>query len=759
MPFDRFTTEQIAGDLLPSSTLEQKIATGFHRCAPTNVEAGSEPEETRVNQVFDRVNTTAAIWLGTTLECAQCHDHKYDPFTQKEYYQLFAFFNNTVIEAERANPKVPGSIQFVGPYLVIPDGAKKAVDPAAKVNVKGLEKQLAARKKMLTAELDTWERETLASLTGSGELHVLDIADFVSTAGSPHKELPDKSVLLVDDPPEKDTYIVTVQTNLQGITGFKLETLLDPSLPGQGPGRGDAERPNFVLNTFAVKAAPTGKEPSPVKLVKARADFSQKGFDPAKAIDEDAKSAWAIAPQFHKPHWALFETAQAIGSPDGTTLTFTLVQDFGKGRTIGRLRLSALVGQAPAVPVPGDIVAILNKAKGQRTAEQKKRLLDYRFERDEEVQRLQGQLKQAEKNQLTTLVMQELPQPRPSMLFTRGDYRTPGSKVDPATPKTLHKLPDGPANRLTFARWLVDRDNPLVARVTVNRWWAEIFGHGLVSTVEDFGIKGEPPTHPELLDWLAVEFMENGWSMKKLLRQIVLSATYRQSSKLTPRLREKDDQNRLYARGPRFRMDAEMIRDNALTAAGLLSLKQFGPPVRPYQPDGLWNRIGGTRVEYVVSPGEDRYRRGIYVVWKRSVPYASFVNFDATARYACTVKRSRSNTPLQALTLLNDPVYVEAALALAQRIVTERPKEMVADRIRHGVRLCLIREAKDAEVQILQKLFDGQRLASGLNPRAAQDLLASFNFTVPDGTTAEEFVAWYAVATALLNLDETITKN
>jgi Protein of unknown function (DUF1553) len=358
---------------------------------------------------------------------------------------------------------------------------------------------------------------------------------------------------------------------------------------------------------------------------------------------------------------------------------------------------------------------------------------------------------------VTTLVMQELPEQRSTALFQRGDYRSPGETVTPGVPAVLHSLPAGPPNRIALANWLASRDNPLVARVTVNRWWAELFGHGLVSTVEDFGIKGEPPTHPELLDWLAVEFMESGWSMKHVLRTIVLSATYRQSSKITPELLARDDQNLLYARGPRFRLDAETIRDNALSAAGLLSLKQFGPPVRPYQPDGLWTKVGGAPLTYEVSPGEDRHRRGIYVVWKRASPYPSFVNFDATARLACTVKRSRSNTPLQALTLLNDPVYVEAAFALAHRVLTERAESPIEEQLRHAFRLCLARVPNETELAVLQRLYSQQLGAAQSNPSAVTQLLG--DQAVPANVSPPTFAAWHAVTTALLNLDETITKN
>jgi hypothetical protein len=357
---------------------------------------------------------------------------------------------------------------------------------------------------------------------------------------------------------------------------------------------------------------------------------------------------------------------------------------------------------------------------------------------------------------MMTLTLQELPQPRKSSVFNRGDFRNPGVDVKTGVPAILHTLPDGPPNRLTLARWLVDRDNPLVARVTVNRWWAELFGRGLVSTVEDFGVKGELPTHPELLDWLAVEFMDNGWSMKRLLRTVVLSATYRQSSRLTPALRGRDNQNLLLARGPRVRLDAETIRDNALAASGLLSHKAFGPPIRPYQPEGLWLKIGGAKVEYRISPGEDRYRRGLYVVWKRGAPYPSFVNFDATARLACTVKRSRSNTPLQALTLLNDPVYVEAAWALARRTLAECPDADIDARIQHAFRVCLARTPSAAEARILRHLFDAQLEAARRDPTSLAKLLAQN--TAPAGVATAEFAAWYAVAAALLNLDEMITK-
>jgi hypothetical protein len=710
MPFDEFTIEQLAGDLLPNATQDQHIATGFNRCGVCNVEAGTDPEENRVNQVLDRVNTLGMAWLGTTLECTQCHDHKYDPFKQRDYYGLFAFFNNTELEADRKNPKVPGSIAFLGPYM-------KVNNPAIEADRAKVEKEIAVTKTEIaqhTAKLSTASTPSPQRT----EEHVLTPADFDSAGGANHRVLEDGSVLLVGDPPLTDTYTVTVNTPLKNITGFKLEALTDPSLPGMGPGRGDPDRTNFVLHTFAITAAPMGHEAEakPVKLADARADFSQANYDVSGAIDENPKTGWAIAPQFHKPHWATFRAVEPIAFENGAVLTFRLVQELGNARTIGRFRLSALTGSYPQPATPP--------------------------KDDPETRRLNTHLTQLEKAEkampaLQSLVMNEMAQSRPAAIFRRGDFRNPGDAVEPSTPAVLHEYhEEGPRNRLALARWLVSRQNPLVARVIVNRLWAEIFGEGIVSTPEDFGIKGEPPSHPELLDWLAVEFMDSGWSQKKILRLIVTSQTYRQSSRATPEMLERDPRNRLLARGPRFRLSAEAVRDNALAVGGLLNLKQFGPPIRPPQPDGLWAKVGGQQYDYVVSPGEEQYRRGVYVVLKRSAPYPSFVNFDATSRQACRVKRTRSNTPLQALTLLNDPVYVQAAHAFAARIIHDKPNASVDQQLDHAFRLAVARPPATPELNLLRKLYDSEITSTG---------------------KPEE--AWFSVASALLNLDETITKD
>jgi hypothetical protein len=451
--------------------------------------------------------------------------------------------------------------------------------------------------------------------------------------------------------------------------------------------------------------------------------------------------------------------------------TFSLVQNFGAGRTIGRLRLSAVTGGAGGAAIPAEVADALAVAADKRSAAQQKAVLDFRLSQDAEHARLLAEQRRLEAElakvpAAKTLVMQELVAPRPTSVFKRGEFRTPGERVEPGTPAALPPFdPKAERNRLGLARWLVSRDNPLTARVTVNRLWAEVFGQGLVTTPEDFGVKGEPPTHPELLDWLAAEFLSPAahapgspqpWSVKHVLRLIVTSNTYRQSSRVTAELRAKDPDNSLLARGPRFRLDAEAIRDNALSIAGLLSPKLGGPPVRPPQPDGLWVKVGGERYDYVVSPGGDKYRRGLYVVWKRAAPYPSFVAFDAPSRLACRVKRSRTNTPLQALTLLNDPVYVEAALAFARRVVAEKPDASVEDRIAHAFRLAVARTPDPREVAVLKTLFDAERGAMAADLGAAKALVKGF--AAPAKVPPAEFAAWYAVCAALLNLDETITK-
>jgi hypothetical protein len=708
MPFDQFTIEQIGGDLLPSATQDQIIATGFHRCTPTNVEAGTEPEESRINQVIDRVNTTGAVWMGVTLECAQCHNHKYDAFSQRDYYGLLAYFNNTEKEAERTNPKVPGSIRFNGSPF-------KLLDPS-------LDGQRATIKKAIReteSKIDATSKSTPQSTaTGKANLAVLTPTTFITESGADFDQLDDGSLLLTGTAPEEDTYTFEAEIPKGTFTGIKLEALTHPTLPGEGPGRGTADRPNFVLQGFECSQTSSNSPSNPsVPFDLAVASFSQKGFEASNLITGEGSKSWAINPRFHESHWVVFRFAHPLeGEPRGK-ITIKMPQHYGGSRVMGRIRLSL---------ISGDLDTAIPNAPQTKKADPQQTKLAL------ELKNLNKKL--SDLTETTTEVMRELETPRMTRIFKRGEYTQPSDPVTAATPAIVGFKAKESGNRLDLARWLVSPENPLTARVTVNRWWAEIFGRGIVSTVEDFGIKGEPPTHPELLDWLATEFMENGWSLKHVLKKIVTSATYRQSSSFIHPAATTDPANTLLWRGPRFRMDAEMIRDNALSIAGLLSLGKGGPPIRPPQPDGLWKKVGGAQYDYTVTPGEGKFRRGLYVVLKRGSPNPSFMNFDASARMACVVKRSRSNTPLQALTLLNDPVYVEATAAFANRIASS-PFKSEEEKISNAFRLALSRTPTQSEITLLHSLFTEQLHSS-----------------------AQQSEAWYAIAAAILNLDECITK-
>lgn len=717
MRFDQFTIEQVAGDLIPGARPEQVVATGFHRCTPTNVEAGTEPEESRINQVLDRVNTTGTVWLGTTLECAQCHNHKYDPFSQRDYYSLVAYFNNTQKEAERANPKVPGSIKFDGVAAVLPDMKIEERRRELQRQIADLEKKVAVQAK---------SEEPAAAAGGRGSARVLKAVSIETESGVEAAQQPDQSLLFTGVVPDKDVYEIDYELP-EGVmlSGLLVEALSDDSLPGRGPGRGVAARPNFVLQHLEASLVAGGSKEAgarPLHFRAAHADFSQKNFPVEGLADENPRTGWAIMPRFGKSHWAALELAEPLAAGHGVRLHLRLVQEYGGARVIGRLRVSAIQGEVLAA-LPQE-----PETKEGRLVEADSASAGIRRQISSLKKELAG-LKAA-----TTEVMRELPEPRMTAIFKRGVYTDLGEPVKAGTPEVIESKANGVANRLSLARWLVSRDNPLTARVTVNRWWAELFGRGIVATAEDFGIKGSAPSHPELLDWLAVEFMENGWDMKHVLRLVLTSRTYRQSCRFEGAGWQADPENILLWRGPRLRMDAEMIRDNALAVSGLLNLKQGGPPIRPPQPEGLWAKVGGQQYPYVVSPGSEQHRRGLYIVLKRGSPYPSLVNFDASARTACVVKRSRSNTPLQALTLLNDPVYVEAAHAFAARILKEMPDADAGARLRHAFRLALAREPRAEEMRVLKKLLEEQ-----LNP-------------------AGEARAWQALAAALLNLDEMITK-
>lgn len=748
-PFDQFTIEQIAGDLLPAPEEGQLIATAFHRNTMTNNEGGTTDEEWRNAAVVDRLNTTMAVWMGTSMACAQCHNHKYDPFTQKEYFELFAFFNNTE-DADRPDE---------APTLSRYSEQQQALRGRLEADIAALEKKFSRRPPSLSEGQAAWEQQMSAA---PPTWSVLSPETFSSTGNVSLQKQPDDSLLLVGDAPAQATFTVRATTDLKSITAIRLEALADASLPANGPGR--ANNGNFVLSEFKLKLGRNQR-----KFAAASAEHSQEGYPVAAAIDgKDGDSGWAILPLSGKNHAALFALKTPLERDEPMMLTFELVHNSQFGQHIlGRFRLSGTASPNPLGPqsLPQKIREALAAPAEQRSDLQREMIADY-YARNlapefaperEQLTELRKQL--AEIKPVTVPILRELQGDarRKTKIQIRGNFLDTADEVQEAVPAVLHPLPsDAPRNRLSLARWLVDANNPLTARVMANRFWQEIFGVGIVPSSEEFGTRGEPPTHPELLDWLACEFQKD-WDIKRFLKLLVTSATYRQSSRVTADRLAKDPDNRLLSRGPRVRLTAEMLRDQALFVSDLLSQKIGGPPVRPPRPSfGLTAAFGGA-LDWQPSKGEDRYRRALYTEWRRTSPYPSMATFDAPSREVCTLRRNRTNTPLQALVTLNDPVYVEAAQALARRMFALGGGQ-TETAAKTGFRLCLARPPTDAEWKRIVQLFQEARAELSTDPKKAQELASNPLGPLPDDADAVELAAWTAVANVLLNLDETVMK-
>lgn len=743
LPFDQFTTEQLAGDLLPNPTQEQRVATGFHRNTMVNTEGGVDDEEFRIAAIVDRVNTTMDVWMGSTLGCAQCHNHKYDPFSQKEYYRLFAFFNST----EDRGTKLTTTLPVLG-------AKERPVWEKLDAEIARLQSLLDTPTPELAASQMKWEAHGAGKDTA---WIVLNIAEMKSAQGTQLVRQADGSVLATGPSPDTETYTLSAASDLKGITAFRLEVLPDNSLPEKGPGRHDGD---FVLTEFQVTSGG-----QPVSLWNPSADISLTYNPIEAALDNDPSTGWSVAPQLGLAHVAVFETVPDTGLPGGTVFTFTLKQTSGENATIGRFRLSATASPRPLRAThPTGVAGILALPREKRTPAQQDELSRYYRSIAPELNATRAQQtslrkKQAALEKVTTLVMRELPRPRATHVLLRGNHKRPDPEqpVEPGVPAVWHSFPtNAPANRLGLARWLVHPDNPLVGRVVMNRLWARYFGRGLVETSEDFGARGEAPTHPELLDWLAAEFAERKWSLKAMHRQMVTSATYRQSSRVTPDLLERDPYNRLYARSARLRLDAEAIRDNTLAACGLLNRHVGGPSVFPYQPDGVASNPYSVELWQTDTDG-NQYRRGLYTFWRRTAPYASFGPFDAPSREVTCDRRPRSNTPLAALTVLNDRVYVEAAVALGRRMLSE-VEGSPENKARHGFRLSLARLPTDPELRHLVALYQASVASFRKDKAAAAALLKEGSAAEAKGLDPAEWAAWTLVANVLLNLDEMLTK-
>lgn len=780
LPYNEFIIDQIAGDELPNATQDQIVATGFLRNSMINEEGGIEPEQFRMEAMFDRMDAIGKGVLGVTIQCAQCHTHKYDPIKHEDYYRMFAFLNNS----HESNIVV-----------YTPDQQMQRADIFRQIQE--AEATLRHHNPHWQEQMAQWEEQV--SKDQPEWTVVRPEVDDISNGGQKYMPMKDGSFLASGYAPTQHTVKMTVKTDVQNITAFRLELLNDPNLPRNGPGR--SIYGTGALTEFAVDAAAASdpKKTTPVKFAKATADYNQPVrdlepiFDDKSgrhrvtgpvdfAIDGKEETAWGIDAgpgRRNQARKAVFLADQPISNAGGTILIFRLKQNHGgwnsddnQNNNLGRMRLSITTTPgATADPLPANVREILAIPAAQRTEAQQAAVFSYWRtavpewkETNDKIEALWRQHPEGS----TQLVLKTREDLRETHLLTRGDFLKPAQAVTPGVPAFLNPLPqDAPPTRLTFARWMVDRQAPTTARSIVNRLWQGYFGTGIVATTENLGSQCEAPSHPELLDWLAVELMDQGWSLKHIHRLIVTSATYRQSSNVNPDLYSNDPYNRLLARGPRFRVDAEIVRDIALEASGLLNPKVGGPSVYPPAPDFLFL----PPVSYGPKPwyeekGVNRYRRALYTFRYRSVPYPMLQTFDAPNGDSSCVRRSRSNTPLQALTSLNEPLFLESARALALKTLTEGGATD-RDRLRYAFRRCVSRAPSEPEAADLLAFLKKQtsRLHDGwLSPWD----IAGMNDTsvakppdpssLPKGATPVDLAAWTAVSRILLNLDETITK-
>ena len=747
-PFDRFTVEQIAGDLLENPTLEQRIASAYNRLLQTTEEGGAQPKEYTAKYAADRVRNASSVWLGQTLGCAECHDHKFDPVTTKEFYQFAAFFAD--VQEAAVGKREPG--------MPVPSPEQEAELKTLDGAIAASKQKLAAATPELAAAQAQWEKDIAA---GDVKWATLDPHSW-KVAGESKLNEEDGGVLKsVYKVGARETYTITLKSDLKQVTGFRLEALADKDLPAGGPGT--APNGNFVLTELRVAAA--GK---PVKLQNPSADYAQEGHAVGTAIDGNNDTGWAVQPQFGKSHVAVFETAGTLALEAGADVTFTLeFQSRYPQHNIGKLRLSATDSPNPSRQfVPDAVRQALAAGPEKRTDAQKNEVTAYYRTIAPVLQPARDELAALEKRKtellagMATCLVTVSGPPRTVRVLPRGNWLDDsGEAVEPAVPAAFGSLniTGRRATRTDLAQWLVSRDNPLTSRVMVNRLWKLYFGTGISKSLEDLGSQGEWPTHPDLIDWLAVEFMDRGWDVKAMVKLIVTSGAYRQSSMPRKELKDVDPYNRLLARQSRFRLDAEMVRDNALSVSGLLAGKIGGRSVFPYQPPGYWFALNFPTREWQNDTGENLYRRGLYTHWQRSFLHPSLLAFDAPTREECTVDRPRSNVPQQALALLNDPTYVEAARVFAERILREGGSGS-RERLTWAFRRALSRTPTAEETQLLTALLDkhGKKYAS--DPEAAKKLIGTGARAAATDLNAAELAAWTSVARVILNLHETITR-
>ena len=749
LPYSQFLIEQIAGDLLPNATQDQIVATGFLRNSMINEEGGVDPEQFRMEAMFDRMEAIGKGMLGVTIQCAQCHNHKYDPLKQEEYYRLFAYLNNT----HEANTAV-----------YAPAEQQKRAEIIRRT--REIEADLQHRNPDWRERMSAWE--AITNIDQPEWIVLKPEVDDISTGGQKYLPLGDGSFLAQGYAPTKHRVKISVKTEVSNITAFRLELLTHPDLPLGGPGR--SIKGTGALTEFEVEAAPAGvadAKPVKVKMARATADLNlpetpleamfydktdkKRVTGPIEfAIDGKDETAWGIdaGPGVRNvPRKAVFNAEKPVSFPGGTQLTFYLKQSAGgwnsddnMNHNLGRTRLSITTApDAKADPLPQNVREIVAAGRAKRTPAQEQAVFSYWRttvpEWKDANETIAAVWKQHPEG-TSQLILSRRSEMRPTHILARGDFLKPAAEVQPGVPSFLNPLADSaPPTRLSLAKWLVDRKAPTTARTMMNRVWQAYFGTGIVATSEDLGKQCEPPSHPELLDWLAVEFMDRGWSLKAMHRLIVTSATYRQASKVSDELYARDPYNRLLARGARFRVEGEIVRDIALAVSGLLNAKVGGPSVYPPAPEFLFQPpVSYGPKNWKEEKGEDRFRRALYTFRYRSVPYPVLQNFDAPNGDISCVRRSRSNTPLQALTTLNEPLFQEAARALADRTMKDGGATD-STKLTYAFRRSLARRPTETERAALLAFLDKQRQR------------------LPDATAA-----WTALSRVLLNLDETITK-
>ena len=838
LPYDQFLLEQLAGDLLPNRTEAQLIATGFQRNNMVTHEGGTIPEENLANYNADRVKTLGEAVLGLTFGCAQCHDHKFDPITQRDYYRLFAYFNTvsdagldgnagvnprpffeakTVLSADEV-PSIDQRIVEIRGQLASPDPAAMAAwEEAARQTLAGRGRQFALHQAKLLkistpnagAGFDI-EANRFAAITSPQDLAAYDVSMELPRTGQPitglrivfHPEgdAPDGAWGFGSLPPTHPSSGSLPLVGRAGEGGRPAEDSSTdtssplPNPPPQGEGTRTGDRGTFVLTSFSASAESVPGDQINLTLLRdvrrVTANNWRDEHRPENVLDTPA-SGWSPRLDHQGPVHITMTFAEPLDPVATPYLTAQV--NFGRGGSLvaRRFEFFAVTGEDDGSDLPEDLIAVVQKPASERNAAELAQAAAYFANHAPATQSLRVELANLEERRrvltekFPTMVMDEAPHPRETFILNRGNYAQPTEKVSAGTPSALPPAPEGaPANRLGLAQWATLPDHPLTARVAVNRFWQALFGAGIVRTAADFGAQGEWPTHPELLDWLAVDFVDSGWDSKALIRKVVTSATYRQSSAtvdeflrnsrpVTASLRDanasfgetrlRDPDNRLLARGPRFRLSAELIRDAALATSGLLVSRIGGPSVNPYTPGDLWREIShygsspATAQAFVQDHGEKLYRRSLYTYWKRTAPPPNMAAFDAPNRETCIVQRASTTTPLQALTLLNDVQFVEASRALAERIVHHSGED--ANRLRWAFEECLSRPPSEEELAVVSGALQRERARYAADEAAARAYLAAGESPRDETIPVAEHAAWSQVAALLLNLSETVTRN